>query len=98
MLRKTTLRFFSSTTPAIKKLAGYPDDLLKRLSATPLRWTISGDPSHPYQTNVEGIVIKLRLGDFPEEPMYTPVIDGVPITLAEEINEFPPHWERPIMS
>lgn len=48
----------------------------------PINWTKTSDVFYPYEATVEGKQWKLRLNDFPEESLYTLMIND------EEILEF----------
>lgn len=44
------------------------------------------------EAEVEGQRWRIRIGDFPAEPMYTLVVDGED---ALAFDEWPPTWQRP---
>lgn len=55
-------------------------------------WNRAGDPSYPFQTEFEGDRLALRLNDFPEESLYTLMVNG------EEVigfDDWPELWPRP---
>ena len=55
-------------------------------------WIKSGDVYHPYEATVEGVKWVLRLGDFPEEPLFTLLIDDNEIGTFDD---WPESWVRP---
>ena len=66
----------------------YPahEALLKKV-----RWYHSGDALEPYQATHEGRSWRIRLGDFPEEPMYMLLVNGVETI---EFDDWPAEWGR----
>lgn len=58
----------------------------------PVRWRKTGDVHFPYSAEVEGQTWRVRLNDFPAEPIYTLLIDGREV---ETLEEWPVVWERP---
>ena len=57
-----------------------------------IKWSSTSDVFHPYETKIGTETIKLRINDFPEEPLYT-VMKG-----EEELfhtNGFTGNWLRP---
>lgn len=59
---------------------------------TSVTWRRTGDAETPYAATVAGRDWRLRLNDFPAEPMYTLVVDGLPIG---DFDDWPPAWTRP---
>ena len=60
--------------------------------ATPVVWTRALDAFYQYTSAVRGRRWVLRLGEFPAEPLYTLVVDGVEI---ESFDDWPSAWSRP---
>lgn len=57
--------------------------------AQPLDWRLTGDLEVPWATTAAGRRWQLRLNDFPDEPMYTLLIDGQP---AGDFHDWPDAW------
>ncbi len=55
-------------------------------------WTKTDDQDFPYAAKVDNESWKLRLNDFPEEPLYTLCIEGRP---AIDFDDWPESWTRP---
>lgn len=49
------------------------------------------DPEHPFEAEVDGERWLIRLGDFPEEPLYTLLIDGEAVLTFDD---WPATWRR----
>jgi len=58
----------------------------------PVTWVRTADADCPYSTHVDGHAWVLRLGDFPAEPLYTLIVDGIE---TESFDEWPAVWTRP---
>ena len=55
-------------------------------------WHHAADLDHPYEAEVEGQRWRLRLNDFPAEPLYTLFVEGAAI---EDVESWPAAWRRP---
>ncbi len=55
-------------------------------------WEKTEDPIFPYSAIVDGKRLQLRVNDFPEEPLYTLIVDGVEVV---SFDDFPKNWSRP---
>lgn len=64
----------------------------RELSERALVFERGPDPGHPFQLELDRRLVLIRLGDFPVEPMYTLVVDGVDV---DEFDGWPHRWERP---
>jgi uncharacterized protein YjaG (DUF416 family) len=73
-------RGLAHTTPA-----------LGALLARELTWNPTGDPEHPWATEVEGERWLVRLNDFPDDFMYSLIIGGVN---AGDFHDWPETWQR----
>jgi hypothetical protein len=60
--------------------------------ALPLEWELTGDTEFPYRCRLDGALCRLRLNDFPAEPLYSLMIDG---TAVADLEEWPAAWLRP---
>lgn len=56
-----------------------------------VRWTATGEVEVPYRALVDGDAWSLRLGDFPDQPLYTLEIAGNAV-LA--LSDWPATWRR----
>lgn len=61
------------------------------LLSTPLDWRETDDPDFPWETQWNGNSLKLRLNDFPEEPLYTLLESGHALG---QIDDWPANWKR----
>lgn len=59
---------------------------------TTVVWMETPDVHFPYKARVDGRDWLLRLGDFPEEPLYTLFIDGQD---RGPVESWPTAWARP---
>jgi hypothetical protein len=55
-------------------------------------WQESQDAEHPYQARIGGAHWVIRINDFPDEPLYTLLIDGMPVL---DFDDWPQAWIRP---
>jgi hypothetical protein len=58
---------------------------------TKLHWEKTNDPLYPYTICSVDKNFKLCLNDYPEEPMYTLIIDG---EINESFDDWPEAWTR----
>jgi hypothetical protein len=58
-----------------------------------IHWNKTGNVYTPYAATVDDHDLELRLGDFPAEPLYTLMVDGVEVVSLE--SDWPPGWRRP---
>lgn len=56
---------------------------------TEIKWLETGDAHYPLEAIVDGEVWKLRLNDFPDQPLYTLIINGEAMF---DIDDLPPTW------
>ena len=73
-------------------LAEKPALTTKDLLARPIEWAQTGDGEFPYAVTADGHQLTVRINDFPAEPMYTIMIDGVEWT---DLDDWPAAWKRP---
>lgn len=57
-----------------------------------IEWSKGQDPSAMYVATVDGERWTIRLGEFPDEPLYALAIDGVEVV---RFDDWPPLWTRP---
>jgi len=66
-------------------------DSIQRHTQTPTEWWRTGDPECPSQTRQGEQVWTVRVNDFPDEALYTLLIDAVP---AGDLESWPEAWIR----
>ena len=52
-------------------------------------WHKTDDPEFPYETHVNNQHMKIRLNDFPLEPLYTLLINGDDVS---DFDDWPANW------
>lgn len=57
-----------------------------------IAWESAGDGELPYRASVDGHVYTIRVNDFPEEPLYTLLVDGQEIV---DLDDWPAAWIKP---
>ena len=60
--------------------------------ARALSWNLTGDPFHPWATEVDGTIWRIRINDFPDELMYSLIIGN---ENAGDFHDWPETWQRP---
>jgi hypothetical protein len=55
-------------------------------------WKRTRDPRHPFAAKVEGEKCVIRLNDFPDEHLYTLIVDGKEIVAFDDWSA---KWNRP---
>jgi hypothetical protein len=58
----------------------------------PVAWRRTGDGEFPYAASCDGVELRLRVNDFPAEPLYTLLVNGQP---ALDLEDWPAPWLRP---
>lgn len=77
----------TQTQEVIKKGA-----VARELLNAEIAWKKGRNPVFPYVVNFEGVNCIIRINDFPEEALYTLIIeDGETL----DFDEWPAHWDRP---
>jgi len=64
---------------------------LQAALALPLSWSATGNPDVPWKTEVNGDSWQVRLNDFPDEVMYSLMVNG---EVAGDFHDWPKTWER----
>ena len=54
-------------------------------------WQETGNAQFPYEANDRGRHLKIRLNDFPDEPLYTLLVDGVE---SRHFDDWPAQWQK----
>lgn len=57
-----------------------------------IAWTESNDPSYPYQAELAGARLLIRVNDFPDQKLYTLVVDDLAVA---GFDDWPEQWIRP---
>ena len=57
-----------------------------------LEWVKTSDALHPLRTKAEGQELRIRIGDFPEESMYTLLVGEQEVA---QFDDWPKTWSRP---
>jgi hypothetical protein len=58
-------------------------------------WRRSGDVDAPWAASYGAHALRLRLGDFPAEPLYTLLVDGAEVLSLDSI--WPDTWKRTVV-
>jgi hypothetical protein len=66
--------------------------ILERYATAPLQWESTGDSDEPFRITVDGHVLTIRMGDFPDEALYLMHIDG---RGTYAIDDWPNAWKKP---
>lgn len=64
---------------------------LDRLLQSAIDWEATQESPYLYQAAFENRTVRLRLNDFPEEPLCTAIVDGV----ETDLHDFPKGWTLP---
>ncbi len=80
-------------TSAVRYFSGlskpsYPDPL-----TMPVRFKRGDDAEFPYRATVDSEEWTVRLNEFPDEPLYTLLIEGEEFT---DFDDWPPTWTKPV--
>lgn len=54
-----------------------------------LTWERGSDPLHPYEAQIEGERMVIRLNDFPDNPLYTLLVNDEEVA---SFDEWPKQW------
>lgn len=66
-------------------------DLLDQLQQARIDWQKTSESPYVFQAVFQGKAVRLRLNDFPEEPLCTVIIDGA----ETDLHEFSKSWTLP---
>ena len=58
----------------------------------PVRWVRTGDGEWPYCAESCRHVLRVRVNDFPAEPLYSLFVDDEPV---EDLEDWPEAWVKP---
>ncbi len=83
----------SLSAPEFERLVGaLRARVLARLVASPLSWQPTGDGEFPYRVVIDGAAVRIRINDFPAEPLYTVLVDAEALG---DLEHWPGAWPRP---
>ena len=57
-----------------------------------VRWRRTEDGEWPFYAEVEGHVLRVRVNDFPAEPLYSLFVGDEHV---EDLEDWPPVWVKP---
>ena len=66
-------------------------NFLEKLQLSKVDWETSKDSPYIFEAVSEGKMVRLRLNDFPDEPLCTVIVDGAEANL----DDFPKTWTLP---
>jgi len=55
-------------------------------------WCATADTDHPYDCQLDGQHWQIRINDFPEELLYSLLVDGIELA---RFNDWPAAWRKP---
>ena len=67
------------------------ENSMKNILHERVDWEASAESPYTFEAMFEGRVVRLRLNDFPDEPLCTLIGEGV----ETDLHEFPPLWTLP---
>ena len=71
--------------------AAQPAPDSRAIFAMVLTWSASDDLDIPWQSRVGALRLAVRMNDFPEEPLYTLLVDG---NAVADFDDWPSCWQR----
>jgi hypothetical protein len=57
----------------------------------PLQWRKTSDAEYPFIANDKKYSYRIRVNDFPEEPLFSLLKEDTPLC---SFNSWPDHWEK----
>ena len=63
------------------------EELIKML----IEWHETENVDFPYQVQINGSTLKIRINDFPDEPLFSLFRDGKHVA---DFDDWPSHWKR----
>ena len=64
----------------------------KNYLAININWQRTDDALFPFQTRFDGEDLKIRINDFPSEPLYTLLVNGKEVA---DFNNWSESWSKP---
>jgi hypothetical protein len=77
------VRLFSTSAPSAR--------IIQMLSKNTVQWNRTANAVFPWEANVNNVVLRMRINNYPEQPLYTVMRD------AEElmnVNGFRSNWNK----
>ncbi len=62
------------------------------MSMQVIKWHATSDAEYPYRAIIAGQVYRIRINDFPDEPLYTLLCEDEEL---DSFDDWSPHWSRP---
>jgi hypothetical protein len=75
--------------------AAQPAPDFRSLLETSISWTDTGEMEIPWRALTGGHKLAVRLNDFPDEALYSLLVDG---SAVADFDEWPADWTRPVSS
>ncbi|MBL8955974.1 MAG: hypothetical protein JNK82_34685 [Myxococcaceae bacterium] len=74
------------------RLSYLRQELLEHFAATPITWEHAAEEELSYRTSLGGHELGIRVGDFPDEPLYLLRVDGHELYA---VDDWPAAWVKP---
>jgi uncharacterized protein YjaG (DUF416 family) len=74
-----------------KQGLAYHDPELGARLAGEITWHLTGEPEYPWAADVDGAAYQIRLNDFPDDILYSLMINGEP---HGDFHDWPETWKR----
>lgn len=91
-----SLRDRTEQTPALAEIGGHEVQAMstkvQHYLEEKLVWRHSGDPLYPYDAEFNGERCVLRLNAFPDDHLYTLLVDEEEVA---SFDDWPERWQRP---
>ena len=59
----------------------------------PVTWQATGDAEYPWRATLDGHETRIRINDFPAEPLYSVIVADQSVG---ELDDWPPAWVKPL--
>lgn len=66
-------------------------NVLDKLMRAAVDWEQTDDVDYPYRTTVDEIRWRIRLNDFPDEPLFSLIKEDQHVA---DFDDWPSHWRR----
>ena len=64
---------------------------LERYLREPVLWSRTSDPNFPWHGLLKRVDCRVRINDFPQEPLYTLLVDGKEVG---DFDDWPACWKK----
>jgi hypothetical protein len=68
-----------------------PSPTIDDLRHQPIDWQETEDPDFPYEAQLAQTRLRLRINDFPDEPLFSLFVDDRHVA---DLDDWPGHWKR----